>query len=217
MLTISRGTPSDYTALAHHHYRASRPATMVRILRATDDAGRLAGVLVVSMPALNAPWRDIAWPEGAPWHARSANDCHRLNSLVRTISRVIIDPRFRAIGLAQALTRAYLSSPLTPCTESLASMCRWCPFLSGAGMRRVSCPRAARDTRLIKALRELRVPPWRLIDLTNLETLLERPALREALTRWANDGGATRRISLHSAALRAGCALAARPLVFVSP
>ena len=64
MLTITRGTIADLDRLAHLHHRPGRPATWSRVLvaHAAEGTGSPVGVLVVSMPTLNAPWRDLAWP-----------------------------------------------------------------------------------------------------------------------------------------------------------
>ncbi len=68
-ITIGPGTRRDYGELAGLHYRAGPPATIALredgapcILAARDGEGRLAGVLVVSMPTLNGSWRRLAWP-----------------------------------------------------------------------------------------------------------------------------------------------------------
>jgi hypothetical protein len=61
-ISITQGTPDDYHALAHRHYRAGAPATIAlvlvaRVLVALADEhpeSPPAGVLVVSMPTLNA-------------------------------------------------------------------------------------------------------------------------------------------------------------------
>lgn len=75
-LELTRGTMRDYAALCEHHYKADRPATCTRVLalrhRAAsaadrfagrppaDAKGRVVGVLVESLPALNCLLRDWA-------------------------------------------------------------------------------------------------------------------------------------------------------------
>src|SRR5262249_17312146 len=64
LFTIVEGRRADHDALARFHYRAGPPATCVRVLSAADrQTGELIGVLTVSMPTLNAPWRSEAWPD----------------------------------------------------------------------------------------------------------------------------------------------------------
>lgn len=61
------------------------------------------GVLVVSMPVLNSRLRPLAWPSRYRTGDRRA-DARRINRELRTLSRVIVDPRVRGIGLATRLT-----------------------------------------------------------------------------------------------------------------
>lgn len=152
-IVVERGDIRDYDALASFHYRCGRPATRVLVLRAVDRrSGTLAGVLVISMPTLNGQWRGLAWP--ARYAGRDRRRCvRRLNREVRTISRVIVDPRYRSRGVASMLVRAYLSRPLTRRTEAVAAMGGVCPFFERAGMREVRTPAREGDRRLLASLR----------------------------------------------------------------
>jgi hypothetical protein len=158
-ITIETGTLADYTALSRFHYRAGRPATLVRILRAVDaESGTLAGVLTASMPTIDGAWRRLAWP--GRYDARllgKSRALRRVNDELRTISRVIIEPRFRALGIAAGLVRAYLADPLTPATEAVASMGALCPFFARAGMTAYPMPPSRADARLLDALHHARL------------------------------------------------------------
>lgn len=224
-IRVLRGRPADYAALARFHYRATRPATIVHTLAAADaSSGEVIGVLTISMPTLNGPWRAAAWP---PLFGRRSGRAlaRSVNRHLRTISRVIVDPRYRALGVASRLVKAYLENPLTPCTEALASMGRYCPFFARAGMRELLLIAPSRDARLRTALAVAGVEPWQLIDLASAARLLRsRAALRRALISWANDSRATRRLrpagdqgaALAPLAALAGAALTARPLAYAS-
>jgi ABC-type ATPase with predicted acetyltransferase domain len=59
------------------------------------------------------------------------------NDNVRTISRVIVHPQFRGVGLASALVRRIVSDCPTRYAEALAVMGRAHPFFEKAGMTRV--------------------------------------------------------------------------------
>lgn len=149
-IRIERGDIRDYDALAPFHYRSGRPATRVLILRAVDGrSGTLAGVLVVSMPTLNGSWRGRVWP--GRYAGRDRRRCvQRLNRELRTISRVIVDPRYRSRGVASRLVRAYLSRPMTRRTEAVAAMGEVCPFFERAGMREAFVPARDGDARLLQ-------------------------------------------------------------------
>jgi hypothetical protein len=173
-------------ALAHLHYRAARPASVVRVLRAVrpataDTPDLLAGVLAVSMPTLNASWRSQAWPGRFEHPCRPINAA-RLNQQVRRIARVIIAPHARGIGLASALVRSYLADPLTPVTEAVASMGALTPFFRTAGMTEYHLPRPAHDARLADALDHHHLTPAGLIHASPSTFT---PLLRRELRRWA--------------------------------
>jgi len=179
-IRIELGTRADFLALAHHHYRIGAPATCVRVLRAVPRSGsaptphipgtpRLSepqlpvGVLVVSMPVLNGAWRDAAWPgwlTGCDPRERAVH----LNRSLRAISRLIVAPEWRGLGIGRALVRAYLDDPDTERTEAIASMGAFCPVFAAAGMREIQTRRCRRDLSLEHALVRARIEPWRLID-----------------------------------------------------
>lgn len=200
-IVIEPGTMRDYDALAVFHYRASPPATVARgprgapvVLRARDaESGSLAGVLVVSMPTLNGSWRDLAWP-GRYSSGDKRRDAARINAELRCISRVVVDPRWRGLGVARGLVRAYLDTPLTPATEALAAMGAVCPFFERAGMTPYTLPPAPHDARFLDALWECGVEPWSLLDPALARRTLERrPWLERELRAWARGSPTTRR------------------------
>jgi GNAT superfamily N-acetyltransferase len=232
-IVIVRGRPADYGALSRFHYRAGKPGPCVYALSAVDEVtGELAGVLTVSMPTLNGPWRPVAWPHvfgrGAlpEQRERKRETARRLNGFVRTISRVVVDPRYRGLGVARRLVAAYLAEPLTCCTEALASMGRWCPFFERAGMREVERPRTGRETRLRVSLRRLAIEPWELMDVDRAASVVRgSPKLCERLATWASYSSATRPLLaargqeeievLGALAVIAAASLEAGPVVYV--
>ncbi len=214
---IERGTPADLDALAPLHYRAGRPAFPVLVLIAREE-GELAGVLSVSMPVLNGPWRARLWPGefgGAPDPRGAARAANRG---VRTISRVIVERRFRGRGIGAALVRAYLDAPLTRFTEAIAAAGSWSPVFARAGMRALALAPARRDERLARTLRTLRIPAWTLIEVGAAARQMRRREVREAVERWARDGKGTRRlIGVRPAwelAARAASSVLSRPTVY---
>ena len=215
---IEPGTRGDYLLLARHHYAAGEPASYARVLRAMEGE-RLVGVLVVSRPTLNAPWRRRAWPDLAGLSRR--DEAAWVNQRLRTITRVIVEPRWRGTGVARRLVRAYLDDPLTTHTEAVAAMAASSPFFERAGMRRVARPISRRDQALARTLRRLGVRPWSLVDLREGERRCRasRP-LHDAVRRWASAGKGTRRRLGEPApilAALAGSSLSARGAVLVWP
>lgn len=204
-VAIREGDLRDYDALSRFHYVPRRPAAAVRVLRAEIDPGRvssgtvapfdrtdgrgpalpiLLGVLVVSMPVLNSRLRPLAWPGRYRTGDRRA-DARRINRELRTLSRVIVDPRVRGIGLATRLTRHYLDAPLTPATEGIAAMGVCSPFLQAAGMTPYVLPLTRSEARFIDALEFLGLSPARLLsDPTRHAGLLDGAFLRRELERF---------------------------------
>jgi hypothetical protein len=199
-ITIGPGTRRDYGELAGLHYRAGPPATIALredgapcILAARDGEGRLAGVLVVSMPTLNGSWRRLAWP-GAYGGADKRRNARELNASLRCISRVIVGARFRGLGIATRLVRAYLAGPLTPRTEAVAAMGRVCPFFEAAGMTPYPLAPSARDARLLDALASLSLEPWEVLAPGAASGAIARaPWLAREARIWANGSRASRR------------------------
>ncbi|MCE7973810.1 MAG: GNAT family N-acetyltransferase [Leptolyngbya sp. PLA1] len=187
---ISSGAHSDLEALRRFHYCSGRPSPPVLVLRAR--VGReLAGVLVVSMPTLNGWWRRDAFGPafGSPGRASAG----RLNAAVRLLSRVIVDPRYRGLGVGAALVRAYLARPLTRYTEAVAGMGAFCPLFTAAGMREVPLRTPARDARLARALRALGLSAHTLADPVLARVRLRGSAtLRRSVRAWAASSRATR-------------------------
>ncbi|MEM9374185.1 MAG: hypothetical protein AAGA55_11125 [Planctomycetota bacterium] len=210
------GEFADFAALARFHYLGGRPATVCRVLRAvrsTHVGEVLAGVLVVSMPTFNGIWRRQAWPgryDGVP----KQTGVRRLNEELRCISRVIVDPRSRGLGIASALVRAYLREPVTPATEAIAAMGGVSPFFRVAGMTEYKLPRLAHDARLSDAIAHAGVGPEDLLTARAQSA----PFIRRELERWARQ--ARVRINetdpLPAIARHAVCRLASSPRAYAS-
>lgn len=231
-IKIEAGNRDDYALLARFHYRAGMPATCCQVLRATAradlgpaDSGagsglEVVGVLVVSMPVLNAGWRAIAWPD---LHASALGRRERsidLNRRIRTISRVVVDPRFRGTGVARRLVRAYLDRPLTERTEATAAMGASCPFFARAGMREIRWPHAPAIRQLAHRLKRTGVDAVRLADLRYARKVTMRPDVRRALRAWLRSGRQFRGVAGGSWAIRAaaaGARLAAPGRAWVTP
>lgn len=216
---IEEGSRADALLLARHHYAAGEPATYARVLRAVEGV-RVVGVLVVSRPTLNASWRALAWPNALRGLNRR-DAAAWVNSHLRTISRVIIEPRWRGVGVARALVRAYLDAPLTTHTEAVAAMAGVSPFFERAGMRRITRPPAAHEQTLRRTLRAQGVRAWELLDLRTARRLCdEREDLARELRRWAGHSRGTRGLLAQPIALlaaRAGASLCAKPVALVYP
>jgi predicted GNAT family acetyltransferase len=192
-ITIELGTRDDYARLAAWHYLAGPPATADRILRAVAH-GTLAGVLIVSRPTLNGWWRDRVWP-GRYARRDKAAAARAVNHDLRTLSRVIVDPRLRACGIATALVRHYLAEPITHRTEAVAAMGAFCPFFARAGMREIIAPPDQRGQALGAWLAEHGIGPLDLIDADRAMGVLRGPGVESRLRSWCRGSVATHRLA----------------------
>jgi ABC-type ATPase with predicted acetyltransferase domain len=134
---IERGTARDYDALADFHYVARRPATFagVWVVRFSDHRARtkLAAVGVLSYPVPSCASRErFLGLTGS----RSEN-LRFANRHIRTISRVIVHPQFRSLGLSTRLVRWLCDHCDTRYVEAMARMARVHPLFDRAGMTRV--------------------------------------------------------------------------------
>ena len=196
-ITITPGTREDLLALQSHHYNSGQPATIASVLRASWN-DTLAGVLVISHPTLNADWREIAF--GRHFHVSSKFElARRTNSSIRSISRVIVEPRFRGLGIATRLVRQYLASPLTPCTEAVSVLNAFIPLFERAGMRRLELPPTVRDRILLHHLAEINMTPFDLATVATRSALSPvnkqvLAALHPLLLRWGQTHRGTRKL-----------------------
>lgn len=204
-LSLEIGAASDYAPLSRFHYLAAAPARPVRVLVARQGTPKPrdghwgprppeptpVGVLVVSMPTLNSAVRQLAWP-GRFRAGDKRADATRVNAEIRTITRVVVDPRWRGLGVARRLVRAYLDDPLTPATEAIAAMGRLCPFFERAGMTAYPLGLRPRDARLADALHHAGIDHRRLVDLDAGRRAAADPWVAGELRLWANGSRATR-------------------------
>jgi len=198
-IAILKGKYSDYAALARFHYIAGPPATCVRVLTAIDTCSRdTAGVLIVSVPTLNARWRKLLWGERFS-SGNKKRDAAAVNESLRTISRVVVDPRYRGLGLATRLVRAYLAQSLTPATEAVAAMGWVCPFFECAGMRAINLQPSARALKLARTLKSAGIPAWKLMEAREAEKIMRSSDIAAIAVRaWMRSGTPTKRRAAHA-------------------
>ena len=139
---LSRGSRSDYFELEHFHYIPRRPATWVDIRcihyhpdkRSPKQPPRLVAVGVLSYSAPSCKARDKFFRRK---NVSLKQNLKFVNKNLRTISRVIVHPQFRALGLSTAVVSCLCDNCPTRYVEALAQMGRAHPFFERAGMTRI--------------------------------------------------------------------------------
>jgi GNAT superfamily N-acetyltransferase len=164
-IDIERGTIEDFRELEQFHYAPGRPATWAGIWRVKYVDGGLWMVDGDKGPrgcVLNHPLSTIHYPRFSPARVIAVGvlsyptPSHRtrdrvlglsgprygqklafVNRHVRTISRVIVHPQFRSLGIASALVRRICEDCPVRYVEAIAAMGEVHPFFEKAGMKRV--------------------------------------------------------------------------------
>ncbi|MGD0551850.1 MAG: hypothetical protein ABSB25_04280 [Sedimentisphaerales bacterium] len=190
-LKIVPGTRADYESLSHYHYRESHPGPCVAIFALkgkfrTATKLETVGVIVYSMPTAGAQMRNVA-TGGIFAGLDKGTRLALINKNIRTISRVIIEPRFRSLGLAVRLVRETMPIMDVPFVEALAVMGRANPFLEKAGLTRYDVSISASCVRLIEAFSAVGVDEQDLIDpglvQQKLDSMLHRKVSLSGDTR----------------------------------
>jgi hypothetical protein len=175
-IQIVPGTYEDYKQLAQYHYRDSGPGQFTKIfaLRPNERSllrhihkgkpdSQTIGVIVYSTATLGQQLRNIATEDyflGFDRDTRLA----LLNKNVRRISRVIIEPRFRGLGLGTKLVRETMPLLNVPVIEASAVMGHINPFFEKAGMTAYIGPEKKQNSRLKEALSATGIEESMLID-----------------------------------------------------
>jgi len=102
----------------------SAPRKIFRLMRGEE----LCGVIVYSYPPATCFGRKLVLPKMG-WK--------ELNEKLSIISRVVVHPKYRTIGLGSKLVRETLPLAGTPYVEMPAVMAKYNPFAEKAGMQKI--------------------------------------------------------------------------------
>ena len=155
-IKIIPGNFDDYRQLAHYHYRESRPGPFKKIfVLRNESAGparnKTIGVIVYSMPSPRLELRGTATDNFFSGFDRNTQ-LELINKNIRCISRLIIEPRFRGLGLAKRLVQQTMPKMNVPIIEAVAVMGQINPFFEKAGMRPFTSKPSQRFAQFIEAL-----------------------------------------------------------------
>jgi GNAT superfamily N-acetyltransferase len=161
-LFIEPGSMQDYHQLSRFHYRGSTvgPTAGVWVIRnhrpSRYDSDQPIAVIVYTYPAPNLAVRNVITQN---FFARpdKAAGVSLLNRHVRCISRVVVDPRWRGLGLASWLVAQTKTLLNVTMIESMALMGRFHPFLEKAGFHRFNPPQNPKTEKLITTMESLNI------------------------------------------------------------
>ena len=127
-MQVLEGSRQDYYQLAGFHYRSHKVAG-VRKIFSLKRGEELCGVVVYSYPPAACFGRRMVLPKMS---------MRELNQKLSIISRVVVHPKYRTIGLGHKLIRETLEHASTPYVETVAVMAKYNPFFQKAGMRKIA-------------------------------------------------------------------------------
>lgn len=175
-IEISEADKNDYNQLSYLHYRGTRVTAPWRYYKMTHRA-QIVGVIVYTYPSPNVGGR-----KDAVGYTPKLDEINRDWTI---ISRVIIHPKYRGIGLGSRLIRETLTLQGRKHVELIAVMAQYSPFAEKAGMTaiKLNTPHKSIEE-AIENLRLLGFNPIHLASLKhNSETLqtVDRDQFAEAL------------------------------------
>jgi ABC-type transport system involved in cytochrome c biogenesis ATPase subunit/GNAT superfamily N-acetyltransferase len=142
---VETGSVEDYAPLRRFHYR-SEEAGKSESLRVREcfrllfeDA--LIGVIVYSRSYLNLKPRNMVFGDRYVFTPGDLQKAQLINVEIARISRVVLHPKFRGIGLGAYLVKATLPRVGVKVVEALAVMAMYNPFFEKAGMVKVDYKR----------------------------------------------------------------------------
>lgn len=185
-LRIIRGGIEDYKRLARYHYRGGSPGayTSIFTIRPSRIMGAQlgdepVGVIVYGLPSAGSELRNIATGKifsGFDNRTRLG----LINKNIRCIRRVVIEPRFRGLGLASRLVRETMPEAGVPIVEAMAVMGLVNPFFEKAGMKSYRANLPERCVRLVEALSLVGIEEDELIDAEKVQGKLDNLKRNEA-------------------------------------
>jgi GNAT superfamily N-acetyltransferase len=178
-LEIVPGDLRDYDRLAAYHYRDARPVAVaavytIRPRQLYEFAPRRpAGVIVYTMPNPRVELRNIA-TNGVFRGLDRHTQLELLNRRVRCIARVVVEPRFRGIGLAVRLVRETMPRLEVPMVEALGVMPLLNPFLEKAGLTAFPPRVSIEHLEMLEALSVVGIEEDDLVNVEIVQQKLDR-------------------------------------------
>jgi ABC-type ATPase with predicted acetyltransferase domain len=126
-MKVEEGAIEDWRKLSAFHYR-SHNVSARRGIFCIRRRGELCAVIVYCYPFPQCTGRSSVLPKMR---------LKELNQNLSVISRIVVHPKYRTIGLGEKLIRDSLQLAGTPYVEMIAVMPKYNPFAERAGMRRI--------------------------------------------------------------------------------
>jgi hypothetical protein len=179
-VTLSPCEFKEYKKLSHFHYRQGSAGLISQCFglyypstSLITREKRLIGIIVYAYPPLNSRLRNLATNRYFLTPPTRSERAKLINRDLRTISRVIIDPQFRSLGLASAIVRETLPLIEKPFIEASAVMGQFHPFFEKAGMIRHTAAPSPTKQKLHQAFANANIDKEALLDPSALKQKIE--------------------------------------------
>ncbi len=140
-ILVEEGDLEDYEKLKCFHYRSTNEKENMQLRMRNCYklvcGNNLIGIIIYSNSYLNLKPRNMVFGERYKFTPGDLHKAKLINDEVARISRVIIHPKFRGIGLGEYLVKHTLPTAEAKVVEVLAVMAKYNPFFERAGMKRV--------------------------------------------------------------------------------
>jgi ABC-type transport system involved in cytochrome c biogenesis ATPase subunit/GNAT superfamily N-acetyltransferase len=162
---VEEGSIKDWHALAGFHYRSHRVPAPRKIFCLKRGWNELCGVIVYSYPASTSFGRRLVMPKMS---------MKEMNQKLNSISRVVVHPKYRTVGLGSKLIRDTLPLAGTEYVEMSAVMAKYNPFAEKAGMTKVAIQDPPKEAlRLLEVLKKFGFNPELLASGRHVKEILE--------------------------------------------
>jgi GNAT superfamily N-acetyltransferase len=170
---VEEGSMADWRALAGFHYRSHRVPAPRKIF-VLKRGQELCGVIVYSYPAVTSFGRRLVV---------SKMGMKELNGKLSNISRVVVHPKYRTMGLGSKLIKDTLGLAGTEYVEMSAVMAKYNPFAERAGMKRILTQPPPKEAQNIVRILErlgfnIQLLGSKTYVVSKLQTLTENEVLR---------------------------------------
>lgn len=226
--SIETASREEVLRMCHFHYRSSTRQPYVaawklshRTLSGDSFCTYPIGIITYAMPLLNCAARRLAAGDFFSVPDKQLR-LKRLNRCVRRISRVVIDPRFRGLGLAARLVRMTIPLLNVPMIETVSVMGALSRFFERAGMQRYALPPRPQALNLAEQLNQVGIPETFWTDAAKVRARMnalpdsQKRPLEKALLRFLGPYGRRRQMPDGLERIRFALSrLNARPAYFV--
>lgn len=144
-VTIEQGTLDDWHSLEYFHYRSGMPYGPQKIFVAKIKE-KVLGAIVYSNSPLSSKPRNK--------YLGRVPTSEEINKDFVIISRVVVLPKFRGIGLAVKLVKETLPLVGKKYIETIAVMAKYNPFFAKAGMKEVKYEPNKDELKILQSLQK---------------------------------------------------------------